>query len=266
MGRETVTLPCGDGPCACPFSFAGKPPGPYEIRATAPGSTRGPEGTYTAFSLDRDRPGMRINLVPQASVRFNFRGPQSQTIDLSAVKLQVRRVDLAGESPAGNLSLNSGGTQLVQGRYQVQLVPNTTYVAMDFRGPIGERPDGGRADGWNEFTITGPATIAYVLSNKPAGLHGVVTTGAHDAIGGAPVFLEPWDPVTRSRLGDPHVVRTDMRGRYDLVGLAPGTYRLVSTFEYQSPDPSDVDTMAPRTIVIEEGRDQQQDLDLYVIR
>jgi hypothetical protein len=57
-----------------------------------------------------------------------------------------------------------------------------------------------------------------------------------------------------------------MRGQYELIGLAPGTYRLVSTFEYLNPEAGDIDEMRPRTVVVEEGRDQQQDIDLFVIR
>ena len=65
---------------------------------------------------------------------------------------------------------------------------------------------------------------------------------------------------------DPLTVRSDLHGQYQLIGLAPGTYRLVSTFEYNSPESADIDSMSPRTVVVEEGRDQQQDLDLYIIR
>ena len=57
-----------------------------------------------------------------------------------------------------------------------------------------------------------------------------------------------------------------MRGRYNFVGLAPGTYRLVSTFEYQAPLTGDIDGMRSRVFRVEEGRDQQQDLDVWVIR
>src|SRR5262249_31676494 len=97
-------------------------------------------------------------------------------------------------------------------------------------------------------------------------LHGAVTTAAHEAVGGAPVFLEPWDPQNRRRLMEPRIVRADMRGQFTITGLAPGTYRLASTFEYLAPEAGGFDAMTPRTVVVEEGRDQQQDLDLYVIR
>jgi hypothetical protein len=57
-----------------------------------------------------------------------------------------------------------------------------------------------------------------------------------------------------------------MFGKYELTGLAPGTYRLVSTFEFLSPEQMDIDGMLPLTVKVEEGRDQQQDVDLFVIR
>jgi hypothetical protein len=137
---------------------------------------------------------------------------------------------------------------------------------MDFRGPTGERPEGGYAAGWNEITITQNCMMTYVLSNKPAAIRGIVTTGARDPVGGAPVFLEPWDAVNRKRRMDPITVRTDIHGQYQLAGLAPGTYRLVSSFEYSSPEIADIDAMSPRTVTVEEGRDQQQDVDLYIIQ
>jgi hypothetical protein len=266
IGRETQILNLDPlNPGCVPFQFPNKPPGPYEIWATAPVRARGFDGAYAAFSLDRDRPSMRIALLPQANIFLSFKGPQGQLIDANTVKLQVRKIDLAGPGPAEALRIDNGRTQFVQGRWQVQVVPNGAYVATDFSGPKGERPEGGRADGWNEFVITGGGMMAYVLSSKPSGIHGIVSY-SHDPIGGAPVFLEPWDPVNRKRLMDPRTVRADMRGQYQFFGLAPGTYRLVSTFEYQNPEANDIDTMLPRTIVIEEGRDQQQDIDLYVIR
>jgi hypothetical protein len=267
IGRETVTFNVDPlNPAPCPFSFANKPPGPYEILVTSPGGARGPEGSYTAFSLERDRPGLRINLLPQASIFFNMKGAQGQSLDGESVKVQVRRIDLAGESPAEDLRIRASRAGFLQGRWQVRITPNQSWVATDFRGPKGERPDGGFANGWNEIAVTNNGMLTYVLSSKAAAIRGTVTTGAHDPVGGAPVFLEPWDPVNRKRLMDPITVRTDLHGQFQLGGLAPGTYRLVSTFEYSSPETADIDTMAPHNVTVEEGRDQQQDLQLYVIQ
>jgi uncharacterized surface anchored protein len=146
------------------------------------------------------------------------------------------------------------------------LAPSAAYVATDFRGLRGERPEGSRADGWNEITVNDSGSVRFVVSNKPGAVHGAVTMGAHEPAGGAPVFLEAYDEVTHKRVVELRSTRTDMRGQYNFVGLAPGTYRLVSTFEYHSPATGDIDAMRPRVFNVEEGRDQQQDLDMWVIR
>ena len=146
------------------------------------------------------------------------------------------------------------------------LAPSSAYVATGFYGCHGEHPEGSRADGWNETTVTGPCGIHIVVSGKPGGVNGTVTMGANEPAGGVPVFLEAYDEVTHKRVVDLRSTRTDMRGKYNFAGLAPGTYRLVATFEYQSPLTGDIDAMRPHVFQVEEGRDQQQDLDVWAIR
>jgi hypothetical protein len=260
IGRETVTVnTCQGGE----FRFPNKPPGLYEIWANTANSA---EGAFVPFSLE-DREWVKdVALVPNSSLFFNFKGPQGQVVDPATVTVQIRRVDLAGEAPPEKNRIANGRGQVLPGRWQFQLLPDPNHVAMDFRGCRGERPEGGRADGWNEVVVnTRTCMIAYTLSSHPVTLRGTVSN-ARDPIGAAPVFLEGWDPVNRKRLVEPRVVRTDVHGQYLFTGLSPGTYRLVSTFEYQSPDASDIDLMQPRTFTIEEGRDQQQDIELFVIR
>ncbi len=108
--------------------------------------------------------------------------------------------------------------------------------------------------------------MRIVVSNKPGGVHGTVTMGAHEPAGGVPVFLEAYDEVTHKRVVELRSTRSDLRGQYNFLGLAPGTYRLAGTFEYRSPVTGDIDAMSPRVFQVEEGRDQQQDLDVWVIR
>jgi hypothetical protein len=255
VGRETITSTGS-------FRFTNKPPGPYEIWA----ATEGGEGSYVPFTLEERDWRARITLLPLCSVFFNMRGPQGQVLDTSSVELQVRRVDLAGVAPPEKQHITNGRSQVLAGRWQFRVVPNSNYVAMDFRGCRGERPEGGRGDSWNETTINQRSCmVTYTLSSHPATIRGTVAN-AHDPVVGAPVFLEPWDPLNRKRLDDPRVIRTDSRGQYELIGIAPGTYRLVSTFEFANPEAVDIDEMRPRTVVVEEGRDQQQDIDLFVIR
>ena len=260
VGRETITT-------SNAFQFASKAPGPYEIYAEGQPDRRGILGAYVPLALEHDMTGMRINLLPMASVFFDIQNTQGGRVaDTSTLKVQVRRIDLAGEGVVETMRLNNGAGALVQGRWQVMLAPSASYVATDFRGPKGERPEGSRADGWNEITVNNNCGVRFVLSDKPGSVNGLVTAGAHEAAGGAPVFLEAYDEVTHKRVVDLRSTRTDMRGKYSFAGLAPGTYRLVSTFEYQAPATGDIDAMNPRVFRVEEGRDQQQDLDVWVIR
>jgi hypothetical protein len=260
VGRETITT-------SNAFHFHSNAPGPYEIYAEGQPDRRGILGAYVPLALEHDMTGMRINLLPMASVFFDFQNTQGGRLaDTSALKVQVRRIDLAGEGVVEAMRLNNGAGALVQGRWQVMLAPSPSYVATDFRGPKGERPEGSRADGWNEITVNNNCGVRFVLSDKPGSLNGLVTAGAHEPASGVPVFLEAYDEITHKRVVDLLSTRTDMRGKYSFVGLAPGTYRMVSTFEYQAPSTGDIDAMSPRVFRVEEGRDQQQDLDVWVIR
>ena len=164
------------------------------------------------------------------------------------------------------LRLNGTSAGLLPGRWQLMLAQSPYYVATGFRGPRGERPEANRADGWNEIAVTGPASVTFVLSSKPGSITGLVTMGANDPAPGVPVYLEAYDEVNRKRVVDLRDTRTDLRGKYSFSELAPGTYRVVSTFEYQKPQTSDIDAMRPKVITVEEGRELQLDLDLWSIR
>jgi len=261
-GRESLTT-------GAAFQFFAKAPGPYEILVEAPaGRYTPPLGAYAPISLEQhDMTDMRINLLPMAGVSFNFQNTQGgRIVDTGGIRIQYRRVDLAGEAPVETLKLANGSAGLLPGRWQVMLAPSPAYVATEFRGPRGERSEGNRADGWNEFTVTGPTPVRFVLSSKPGSITGSVTMGANDPAPGVPVFLEAYDEVNRKRVVDLRDTRTDLRGKYSFTGLAPGTYRVVSTFEYQSPLTSDIDAMRPKVITVEEGRELQLDLDLWSIR
>ena len=80
------------------------------------------------------------------------------------------------------------------------------------------------------------------------------------------MFLEATDLDPRKRVLDIRTARTDMRGQYQFIGLAPGAYRLLATFEYQTVDSSVMEAAGARGVKVEDGRDVQQELDLYVIR
>ena len=80
------------------------------------------------------------------------------------------------------------------------------------------------------------------------------------------MLLEAWDPVARKRVGSLRSVRADVQGRFRVYGLAPGTYRIVSTLDVEDPDENEIATLYPQTMQVELGRDHQLDLDLAGIR
>jgi hypothetical protein len=54
-----------------------------------------------------------------------------------------------------------------------------------------------------------------------------------------------------------------MRGEYRFEGLAPGVYRVLSTFEYQMPDSAAMDIGGARSVQVVASGDLQADLDLF---
>ncbi len=259
MGRETITT-------GSSFSFSGKPPGNYEIFAETPADRRMMAcGAYMPLALDnRDYTDINISMIRLASIAFNFEGVTG--IDPNRIPILMRRRDLAGESEPQTLRLVNSIAAFNPGRWEVQLRPSPSYVAIDFHGLRGERPENLRADGWVELLVRGSGNVTWTLSDKPGAIHGIVNGPGHEAVPGAPVLIEAWDPVANQRVHDLRTVRADMQGRYQILGLAPGAYRILSTLDVEAPDSAEIDALSPRTVKVELGRDQQLDLDLSVIR
>jgi hypothetical protein len=55
-------------------------------------------------------------------------------------------------------------------------------------------------------------------------------------------------------------------GQYHFYGLAPGGYRVLSSYDFQAPDPLDLTSANAQTLRVQEGQDLPTDLDLYVVR
>lgn len=259
MGRETITT-------GGAFSFYSKPPGNYEIFAETPADRqRQACGAYVPLSLEnRDYTGLNVSLVRLADVVVSFEGING--LDTSRIPIQVRRKDLAGESEPQPLRLVNGASNLNPGRWELRLQPSPSYVATDFRVTRGERVETGRADGWVEILVRGFVGAMWTLSDKPASIHGVVNGPGHEPVPGAPILIEAWDPVNNKRIHELRTVRADMRGRFQVFGLAPGTWRLLSTLDLEDPDSAEMEQLIPKSLKVEPGRDYPLDLDLSVLR
>jgi hypothetical protein len=116
-----------------------------------------------------------------------------------------------------------------------------------------------RGDGWFGVDIGTSAQVLVTLSNKPASISGAVSTGGKP-VAGAAIYLELFDP----QLTSPRVrlieARTDAQGAYRIGGLAPGRYRILSSFDFDPEDRLAMDRAA--AFSLREGENITQALDL----
>ena len=256
MGPESVTADSKGH-----FQFNPQAPGKFELEVAAGGLAG-----YLPFDLDRDSTDLHVSASRLPGIIVTFDDNKGGRVDPAAAQVLVRRRQLSGPGPAETLHLDDGRASLTPGRWEFALAPNPAYYATGFM--MNGRPLPGRADGWNDVNyLSGPnytaASIRFTLSSSPGAVHGAVNLSSQP-VPGVPVFLEPYDLEPAKRLGPMRMTRTDARGQYQFTGLAPGQYRLLGTFEYRSPDSTEMATARAIMVKVEETRDLQQDLELYV--
>jgi len=268
MGSETVVSDSAGN-----FRFQPQAPGNYELFAQAPSSNSraGMNAGYRPLQVDRDRTDHRITLGPMPDIRVILEDRQGQPVDPRKVQVVARRKELSGDGAPQPLRVSpppQSPAKLMPGRWEVSMAATPAYYVAGFSGPTIEAAERGRPDGWNEIVLAGsnPETLKFVLSPTPASVHGVVSNGGRDPVPGAPVFLEAYDPNSHKRLLDVQVTRSDVRGQFQFLGLAPGTYRVLASFEFQMPDQAALDAANAAVLKTEEGRDTNAELTLYVIQ
>lgn len=258
MGRQVVVT-------SDSHIFTGLPRGDYEVFGEAPSDAPGvKQGAYQRISLARND-GVDLVLRKIDPVRFDFAGLPLHAADDGAVKLLGRRKDLAGSHDTQVIQLSDRYAALTAGPWEFAVVPIDGYYVSGFSGSGGYR-NLKRFDGWNEQTVqTWGGFVRISFSNNPGALHGTVTDAGNPVVG-APVFLEPVDLEPARRIVDTYVTITDVHGRYQFGSLAPGQYRVLSSFEYQMPDSRIMTEAHARELQIDVRSDLGLDLDLYVIR
>ncbi|HEY2012424.1 MAG TPA: carboxypeptidase-like regulatory domain-containing protein [Bryobacteraceae bacterium] len=260
MGSQTTV---SDG--AGNFHFDSLGPGPYELYAQASGGV-GVQAAYTPLMVDREYIDVRLRLGAVAEVQIAVDDDKGQAVDLALFQLMARRKDLSGDGKSESLRVRQGRVSLLPGRWDLTLVTTAGYYVARFVAPQTEGGERGRPDGWNEITAaSGPMGVKFVLSTNPGVVRGTVTGANHEPVAGAPVFLEAWDVESHKRLVDLRQTRTDMQGKYQFYGLPPGNYRILSTFEYQSPDPPAMEAAKAQVVPVEEAREMVLDLRLWVM-
>ncbi len=261
MGKEITQADSLTGK----FQFNPQAPGKYELNLQAVSGANHYYG-YQEFEMDRDLTDIRISGIGAPPLRTMLEDDRGGRVDFRQVQMVARRKELSGPGEQQKIDLSSDTVRLPPGRWEMGLQPSAASYAIRFLTNGNLIP--GRADGWNEDLLVsgvGVNTVKFVLSTSPGSLHGTVTLGSQQVLG-VPVFLEPSDIEPARRLREVYVARTDTRGQYQFAGLAPGSYRLLATFEYQSPGAAEFDRAGAVTVKVEQARDFQQDLDLFVAR
>jgi len=252
MGRKTIK--------ALSYRFAALPPGEYEIFAQSPAEPaegEGIQGAYQRIVLGRD---MSVTLILRDASGVTVVGEPAG----AESELRIRRADLAGTGPTVVVPVVKGSAAIPAGRWEAMLDPPPGFYVASASGP-GAMMAHSRADGWQEVVSPGFGGLRYRLSSGPSAVHGVVKN-SDDAVPGAPVYLEAYDPVGRKRLADLRIASSDMHGQFRFDGLAPGAYRILSTFEYLAPDVETMDASGAQIIIVDTHSESSRDLELYLIR
>lgn len=274
LAQATVTLVSEVGPQVQAsgldghFSFDRVAPGAYELYAQGfDAASRRTVAAWLAVDIGGNRAGIALDLAPLPSVRFSFVDTSGKPVDPTGLPFLARRRDLSGPGKTEYLRLDGDGqAHLDPGRWELALGPHASWYVAGFSGP-GPRATGGPPGGWNEMAVApGSASLAVqvVLSLHPGKLRGVVTSGGQPAAG-APVYLEAIDPTSGLRRGDLRATRAGAGGQYVFAGLAPGVYRVASTFEYQAPDWAAMSRAGAREVRIEPGGEAALDPELWVM-
>jgi hypothetical protein len=239
-GRTTVETSSG-------HTFSGLGPGDYEVYCeTLSGYPL--QGAYQRVQV----PGPGVTLVVDGPVGIGVSGDTQEKGEF-----WVRRKDLAGTGPLDIMS--SYHAALPHGRWDVLLrPPNGYHVAGVYGSGVARR---GRPDGWNEVILRRQSGASFRLGSGAGSITGVVKDTPY-----APVYLEGYDVTTRQRVGELWTARADAQGRYRFEGLAPGMYRLFSTYEYLNPDTDTFDLANAPTVTLDAHGSGSRDLDLWVIR
>jgi protocatechuate 3,4-dioxygenase beta subunit len=243
------------------FSFEGVAPGRYDLLAeTVDHQWAG----FRALVVDNDTEsaGLSLNRMPQA--QFAIDDDKGNQIPADKVKLMARRKDLDGPGETQILKIVKDAAPLTPGLWEMAIEPPPANYAKEFNGPLPREAERGRADGWNEVDVGASVQIRIRLSTHPASVHGRVTGSGQDPAPGAPVYLEAYDQDSHKRLTELRTATTNMRGEYHFAGLAPGVYRILSSFEFDRPDSQTMDAAGARTVSLAEDKRIAQDLELYV--
>jgi hypothetical protein len=241
MTPETLTLITDTGRRVIatgpgPFSASGIPPGPVELLVEGVRC-----GSYARVLADKDLTDLRLACVRLEPAYIDWRTREGRPT--RSYPLTVRRADLDGTGPSHVLKPSE---LLTPGHWELAVEPSAEYYITSIRAQMaGESTS--RSDGWFGLYLGTPARLQVLVSNKPATLSGVVSSGGKP-VAGAPVYIELFNPEVPEKRLQLWAIRADAQGSYNLPGLAPGRYRAISSFDFDPDDPFQMDRAAEVTL------------------
>ena len=233
------------------FRASAVPPGLVDFVAEGAGC-----GGYVRLSVDRDTAGIRIGCGPLRRPFVTWLIDDSSRSRMQ-FPLQVRRVDLDGTGPIRTLRDRD---TIAPGHWEVMAEPPPEYYVKSIRSQYGGQTVT-RDDGWFGLDFGTYSDIIVSLSTHPASITGVISTGGRP-VSGAAVYLERYNPDA----GDPRILlvtgRADGQGSYKFTGLAPGRYRVLSSFDFDPEDRFAMERAA--NLTLREGDAASQALEMVL--
>jgi hypothetical protein len=260
---ERIRTRSGDGGG---FRFPNVAPGVYELFAEGVLADRYRIERFSAYrmvSIDNGNEHLRFGLDPLSRVSLKVEDQDANPVPIEQVVTLIRRLDLAGALAPKTVTGQTA--ELAAGRWEIAVLPRGGRYTAAIDGPSLVP---GRGDGWIEFKLLGRRDLAIkaIVSPNAASIRGKVTSGAGRPVGGAPVYLRAVNLPPEKRVVDPRGTRTSPGGEYRFTGLAPGQYRLMSSFEFAAPDDGQMTAARAAEVSVRESEEREQNLELFVLR
>jgi hypothetical protein len=247
------------------FEIRGVPPGPYILSAYWQDGKRHLYGRFPLEVSNANLDGVNFVMGSPITLSGRFRVEGSNEFDFTRLGMWLQPID--STMGVGGAQVKADGTFVVEnvydGTYRLRIggFPEEYYVK--------SAREGGSEVLESGLTISRsqpPARLEIVLSPDGGRVNGSVLQEQHP-IGGASVVLVP-DPPHRDREEMYSMKATDAFGRFSLLGLPPGDFKLFAWEPVQGKNYTDPDFFGAfegrgTPVHIEEG--QQQTVQLEVI-
>ena len=247
------------------FEIRGVPPGPYDLSAMWNDGKRQLYGRVPVEVGNANLDGVTFVLGSPISLVGRFRVEGSDPFDFTRLGLWLQPID--STRGGGSSQLKADGTFVVEsvydGNYRLRILgfPVPYYVKSAREGGSDVLEPG--------LTISRsqpPAHLEIVLSPDGGRVDGTVSK-EHNPVSGAWVVLVP-DPPHRDREEMYGMRTTDAFGRFSLLGLSPGDFKLFAWEPVQGKNYTDPDffkAFEDRGTPVHIGEGQQQQVQLEVI-